>query len=122
MTLPGKVSLLVLVLLCLLGLAAWQVGVNVLASGNQEPSEVPVIVAAPIADQEPGGDDEAVSVKTVHPKRDPNFSATIEQPANVEAYYQADLMARLAGPVKSITHDIGDSVKAGEVLVRIDVP
>jgi multidrug resistance efflux pump len=122
MTLPKKMSLLGLVLVVVVCLAAWQLDVNMLALGNQEGPEVPVLDTAPNLEQERGGEDDAVSVKTIHPKRDPEFSATVEQPANVEAYYQADLMARLAGPVKSITHDIGDIVKAGEVLVQVDVP
>jgi multidrug resistance efflux pump len=69
--------------------------------------------------QEP---DNAVQVKTIHPKRDANFGIAVEQPAFVQAYYQADLMARVAGPIKMIEVDIGDRVKAGQVLAQIDVP
>ena len=72
--------------------------------------------------QEPIGGDDAISVRTVIPRRDASFSASVEQPAYVAAYYQADLMARLAGPVKSITHDIGDRAKPEEILIQIDVP
>ncbi len=66
----------------------------------------------------------AISVKTVRPRHDPAFSTTVEQPAYVEGYYQADLMARVAGPIKpgGIVDAIGDRVKAGDVLVQIDVP
>jgi HlyD family secretion protein len=64
----------------------------------------------------------AIPVKTVQPRRDPSFQVTVEQPAYVDAYFQADLMARVAGPVKYLEVDKGDRVKAGEVLVRIDVP
>src|SRR5262249_43825694 len=68
------------------------------------------------------GEGAAVSVKTVRPRRDPSFRMTVEQPAYVEPYYQADLMARVAGPIKSLDVDIGSQVRAGEELVRVDVP
>jgi multidrug efflux pump subunit AcrA (membrane-fusion protein) len=66
----------------------------------------------------------AVSVKTIRPKHDPTFNVSIEQPAFVEAYYEAELKARVAGAIKrgGILVAIGDRVKAGEDLVRIDVP
>jgi multidrug resistance efflux pump len=64
----------------------------------------------------------AISVKTIHPRRDPSFRLAVEQPAYVEPYYEADLLARVAGPIKMLEADIGDPVRAGEVLVRIDVP
>jgi multidrug efflux pump subunit AcrA (membrane-fusion protein) len=64
----------------------------------------------------------AISVKTIRPRNDPSFRMTVEQPAYVEAYYRADLQARVAGPVKHLEVAIGDRVRAGDVLVRIDVP
>jgi multidrug resistance efflux pump len=69
-------------------------------------------------------EENAISVKTVRPKRDASFSTSIEQPAYVDSYYRADLMARVAGPIKAngIVNAIGDRVKADDVLVRIDVP
>ncbi len=70
-------------------------------------------------DPEPTG---TVTVKTIHPKHHPSLEVTVEQPAFVEAYYRADLQARVAGPVKSIEKDIGDRVAAGEPLIEIDVP
>jgi multidrug resistance efflux pump len=63
-----------------------------------------------------------ITVKTIRPRQDPSFTASVEQPAYVSAYYQADLMARVAGPVKSLVHDKGDRVKAGEVLLQVAVP
>jgi multidrug resistance efflux pump len=75
-------------------------------------------------DSEP--DDEqgqsAISVKTVLPKREPSFGITIQEPAYVEAYYQADLQAHVAGPVKFLQKAIGDPVKDGELLAEIEVP
>jgi multidrug efflux pump subunit AcrA (membrane-fusion protein) len=76
--------------------------------------------SAPEKAPEPEGN--AISVKTIRPRNDPSFRMTVEQPAYVEAYYQADLLARVAGPVKYLEAAIGDRVRAGEVLVRIDVP
>jgi multidrug resistance efflux pump len=69
-------------------------------------------------------EENAISVKTVRPKRDASFSTSIEQPAYVDGYYRADLMARVAGPIKpnGIVNAVGDRVKADEVLVQIDVP
>jgi RND family efflux transporter MFP subunit len=43
-------------------------------------------------------------------------------PANVEAFYDAPIYARVNGYLKSWAHDIGDRVKAGEVLAVIDAP
>jgi multidrug resistance efflux pump len=65
-----------------------------------------------------------ISVKTIRPKHDPSFSVSVEQPAFAQAYYQADLKARVAGPIKpeGIVNAIGHRVKAGDVLVQIDVP
>jgi multidrug resistance efflux pump len=63
------------------------------------------------------------SVKVVRPKRDPSFRLTTFIPvATVEPYYQAGLRARVTGVVRSVTKDIGEFVRAGEVLVDIDVP
>jgi multidrug resistance efflux pump len=86
----------------------------------------PNLLASPAQASGPEGDEEAsaIAVKTIHPRRDPSFSTSIEQPAYVEGYYRADLMARVAGPVKpgGIVNAIGERVKAGDVLVQIDVP
>jgi multidrug efflux pump subunit AcrA (membrane-fusion protein) len=63
-----------------------------------------------------------ISVKTIRPRRDASLEMTVEQPAYVEAYYRADLRARVAGPVKYIQKNIGDKVTTNERLVEIDVP
>jgi multidrug efflux pump subunit AcrA (membrane-fusion protein) len=74
------------------------------------------------SEKTPETDTEAITVKTIRPRRDPAFQMTVEQPAYVEAYFQADLMARVAGPIKYLDVAIGDRVKANDLLVRIDVP
>ena len=43
-------------------------------------------------------------------------------PAEFAPWQQVDLHARVSGYVKSVTIDRGDTVKAGEVLVEIEVP
>src|SRR5438105_4667250 len=48
------------------------------------------------------------TVKTIRPRRDPSFVISVDEPAYVEAYFKADLMARAAGPVKSVRKDVGD--------------
>src|SRR5438132_119753 len=63
-----------------------------------------------------------VPMKVVRPKSDPRLTVSVQQPAYVQGYYQADLLARAAGPVKYLVKDIGDSVKQGELLLEIDVP
>jgi multidrug efflux pump subunit AcrA (membrane-fusion protein) len=69
--------------------------------------------------REPAG---PLPVKVVTPKRDPNFRITIRRVAVIEPYHQAGLRARVSGVVRSVTKDIGDPVRAGEVLAEIDVP
>ncbi|MBA4187316.1 MAG: hypothetical protein C0467_04775 [Planctomycetaceae bacterium] len=83
----------------------------------------PIVAGDPKADglNEPR-DTGPLQVKVVQPKRNPDFRITIRRVAVIEPYYQAGLRARVSGVVRSVTKDIGDSVRAGEVLVDIDVP
>lgn len=67
----------------------------------------------------PGG---APVAKVIAPRRAASVPITVEQLATVEPYYRADLRARASGIVRHVHHDIGDRVKAGEVLIEIDVP
>ncbi len=78
------------------------------AAGASEPADAP--------------EASAVSVKAVRPKRDPSFRVTVQQPAFVDAYYKAELMARVAGPLTRLDVAIGSPVKEGQVLAVIDVP
>src|SRR4051794_30179172 len=54
--------------------------------------------AAEVDDQAeaPQDSENAVTVNTIHPKRDKAFTVTIHQLASVEPYYQANLRARAA--------------------------
>src|SRR5271168_666199 len=48
--------------------------------------------------------------------------ATLDLPGRLEAYIRAPIYARVPGYLKSWKHDIGDKVKAGDVLAEIDTP
>lgn len=55
----------------------------------------------------------------------PTISSAVQElilPANIEAFANAPIYARVNGYLKSWTHDIGTSVKAGEVLAVIEAP
>src|ERR1700716_4315815 len=47
---------------------------------------------------------------------------TLTLPGNVQPFNRAAIFARVNGYVKSWDHDIGSSVKAGQVLATIDAP
>src|SRR3977135_4340824 len=47
---------------------------------------------------------------------------TLTLPGNIQPFNRAAILARVNGYVKSWDHDIGSSVKAGEVLATIDAP
>jgi HlyD family secretion protein len=67
--------------------------------------------------------DRTLRVKTVRPKlNDKELVRSVTQPGYVKGFFRAELMAHVAGPVKWIEKNIGDPVKAGEVLVELDVP
>jgi len=64
---------------------------------------------------------EPAAVEVIKPQR-ATMSRSFELPATIEAFEQADLLARVAGYIKEVKVDIGDRVKAGEVLAVIDQP
>ena len=70
----------------------------------------------------PADDGTRTGVKVIHPKKDPNFRVANEQVAWVEPFYQAGLRARASGVVRTVPKEIGESVRAGELLVEIDAP
>lgn len=80
-------------------------------------------VKAGVESAAPTSPGEAIAVDTVHPKSAPPGFAQIDtQPAYLQGFFTANLMSRVAGPVKSIQKNIGDSVSAGEVVIALDVP
>jgi multidrug resistance efflux pump len=80
------------------------------------------------ADGAPGPEPEeeavgrAIRVKAVHAQVGKDFQMTVQRPADVEAYYSAELESRVPGVVRMVRSAIGDEVKAGELLIDVDVP
>lgn len=68
-----------------------------------------------------GADATVPSVQTVLPVRQP-LVVKFDQPGVVEASESASLFARVSGYVRTIHADIGDKVRAGQVLLEVDVP
>src|SRR2546430_8423668 len=63
----------------------------------------------------------AMSVQTIRPKRG-QIVHKVTLPGNVMAYQEATLYAKVAGYLKTINVDKGDSVKEGELLAEIEAP
>jgi RND family efflux transporter MFP subunit len=61
------------------------------------------------------------AVHVVQPTRR-DFARDTMQPATAEAFYEADLGAKVSGHVSELKVDIGSHVKAGQTLARIAVP
>src|SRR5436190_20504081 len=63
----------------------------------------------------------AVAVQTASPERR-HLSQKFDQPGVIEAFATTDLYPRAAGYVGKLHVDIGDRVKAGQILLEVDVP
>ena len=64
---------------------------------------------------------QSIAVRLVQPMRH-DFVRDSAQPATAEAYYEADLGAKVSGEVSELRVDIGDRVKTGQRLAVIAVP
>ena len=73
--------------------------------------------AAAVAPASPG----PTVVTTVRPERGA-LRHTVEQPGQVQGFEQAPLYAKVSGYVRKLNADIGDRVKAGQVLAELSVP
>src|SRR3954447_13509465 len=60
-------------------------------------------------------------VEIVRPRR-AAVAQRLQTNANLEAFEEADLFAKVSGYLADVRVDIGDHVKAGQVLAVIDVP
>jgi RND family efflux transporter MFP subunit len=60
-------------------------------------------------------------VQTVHPKR-ADLAHKLDTNATLEAFESADLYPKVSGYLSSVNVDIGDHVKAGQVLAVISIP
>ncbi len=78
--------------------------------------------ATEVGNTKGAGDGPAVTVRTIHPKRDPSFQVTTDQLATVEPYFHVKLFARASGSVSFVAKDIQKFVRRGEILIEIDVP
>jgi RND family efflux transporter MFP subunit len=67
-------------------------------------------------------EDQAVPVVAVALPDTHGGKTTLDLPARLEAYTQAQLFARVSGYLKEWKADIGTPVKAGELLAEIDAP
>jgi len=86
------------------------------------------VVAAQTADRAPAAPATTTpaapaprGVEVVRPERTA-MSRSLNVPATIEAFEQADLYAKTAGYLSEVCVDIGDRVKQGDVLAVIDVP
>jgi HlyD family secretion protein len=64
----------------------------------------------------------AIRVRAVHAAPGKDFSMTVQRPADVTPYYSTELESRVPGRVEMIRTAEGDEVKAGELLIDVDVP
>jgi multidrug efflux pump subunit AcrA (membrane-fusion protein) len=60
-------------------------------------------------------------VEVVHPQR-VTVAQRLQTNATLAAFEEADLFAKVSGYLSDVRVDIGDHVKAGQVLAAIDVP
>lgn len=75
------------------------------------------------ASSAPGMDTQTATrgVEVVKPARE-SLVRTLDVPATIEAWEQADLYAKASGYITEVRVDIGDRVKQSDVLAVIDVP
>jgi multidrug efflux pump subunit AcrA (membrane-fusion protein) len=95
------------------GVAVWLFGIS---------GHVNRTMAAKTKSDSVESQDKAISVQAVRPRRDKQFRMTVERPADVEAYYRANIEAQVAGEVKWIQVAPGSQVKKDQVLVQLHVP
>jgi RND family efflux transporter MFP subunit len=65
--------------------------------------------------------DSAQRVEVVRPRR-VTVARRLQTNATLEAFEEADLFAKVSGYLSDVRVDIGDHVKAGQVLAVIDIP
>src|SRR5580700_6164304 len=78
------------------------------------PSRPPPLVS-------PWKPDNLPRVEVVHPRR-AAVAQRLQTNATLEAFEESDLFAKVSGYLSDVRVDIGDHVKAGQVLAIIDVP
>jgi RND family efflux transporter MFP subunit len=78
------------------------------------------VIPRPVAAQ-PGTQPEPTAVRLVQAQRR-DFVRETTQPATAEAFFEADLGAKVSGHVSELNVDIGTRVRAGQTLARLAVP
>lgn len=81
----------------------------------------PTALSTPAQADEPNASAKPITVQTVTPKRQ-TLTVTFAQPGSTVPIEQVDLYAKVTGYVKEVGVDIGESVKADETLLSLDVP
>src|SRR5580700_2389180 len=71
--------------------------------------------------ESPWKPDNLPRIEVVHPRR-ATMAQRLQTNATLEAFEEADLFAKVSGYLSDVRVDIGDHVKAGQVLALIDVP
>src|SRR6266436_1721986 len=107
MNLTNRTGIKVLVVVVVVGLGAGIVAERHLAAA---PSPVNSTKA-----------DSAPRVEVVRPRR-VTVAQRLRTNATLEAFEEADLFAKVSGYLSDVRVDIGDHVKAGQVLAVIDIP
>src|SRR5262245_4100413 len=83
-----------------LALAGFVAGAVVLGARSGGPAPGDPEAAYP---DEPTSPESPPVVQTVRPRQDTSLAISVEEPADVDGFYRADLEARVAGPVKKVT-------------------
>lgn len=81
----------------------------------------PTVDSQPNADKTAQNNTKVVPVKTVAAIQT-EIAKTTQQPATVYPFYETEIRPRVSGYISEISVDIGDIVKTGDVLARVDVP
>jgi len=92
-------------------------GIGTYALGSSEPSRAAAPSPSPPAAQTAP----AQTVNTIKPKH-ADMTHKFDTNGSLEAYETADLYAKVSGYLSEIRVDIGDHVKAGQVLALISIP
>ena len=101
---------------CPLALALVGVTVFGLAGCNRESAVSPINATTPAADPT-----DSPTVAVMHPTRE-DLSRSLSLTAEFRPYQEVEIHAKVAGYVQQINVDVGDHVKAGEVMAVLEIP
>src|SRR6266481_2951699 len=108
MDVTSRTGIKVLVVVAVVGLGAGAI------VAERHLAAAPLLVNSTNADSPP-------RVEVVRPRR-VTVAQRLQTNATLEAFEETDLFAKLSGYLSDVRVDIGDHVKAGQVLAVIDVP